>query len=325
MDLRRWMLASFVWLTPGGAEAGLDFFAQFSMSTFCGAGSTVTDSGGNAVPCPPGSLVEKIDERNQPLGPLVHAIGETFTRSQVGLSGTTAIETLADGDLGYGTLKAHSRGRVEDDGAYFAAGGDSFSGHASVEMNLAWSDVLTLSGPPGPLSYTFGQSVTQVSGASLDKPPPADPCKANARASTQLQALTSANAATSGSSASLSYVVSHDPCLGSTTSGSPASSATIVGQDGEQVTVGAYVLLHVDANIFGLTSPTFPESVHEALAEIDASHTSQFSIVPVTPGASYTSQSGTVYSTVPEADAELLAAAGAAALFALGRGTRLRV
>ena len=39
MDLRRWMLASFMWLTPGGAEACLDFFAQFSMSTFCGAGA----------------------------------------------------------------------------------------------------------------------------------------------------------------------------------------------------------------------------------------------------------------------------------------------
>jgi len=234
---------------------------------------------------------------------------------------TSASNMDSQADVSFGALKGLTLAHSDSTGAYVDAGGWATPGIASAFLQLESLDKLTLVGaaPGNPVTISFTQSITSSDSASLGGGGLSiDPCLANGDATTSI----GANMVVSvlgGDFGSVGYNRFTSECGPAQIIGSPTDTVTVTGSDGDAVTMGQVVTLTSYARLDGGPG-TNPNRARAADALLDASSTALLYVEVLTPGASYTSASGTIYATPEVGDT----AGGMAAFATLLAASRLR-
>lgn len=283
----------------------------------------------NGVPTTcPGTDVENFDSGTV-AGPSSHAYAPFVSGHFIGFDANTDVDAAVNGSADFGTLHAYSSASALASGSYVLAGGLAISttGWASTSTNF--SDRLTLTGPPGlPVSITFTQSVSTLTSTYVSTGTGTDPCLANGASTIRLNSSIGASSLFTSDfgvdsfsrAGSVGGVGSG--CVALHDTGSPYGSITLNLHVGDMVNF--YQSLQTFAEIRldgGLGAPTNPNRALEADSVLDASNTAKLYIDVLTPGASYTTASGTVYRT-PEPSLALGLPAGILVLISLSGARR---
>jgi hypothetical protein len=242
----------------------------------------------------------------------------------VGFDSQTVSEGSLRGDAAFGTLSALVEGSNVAGGAYVLAGGLAISGNSTLHVSTEFADQLTVFGPaPGAaVSLAFTQSITSSESASVGSGSGVDPCLANGQATVLLNASLIVFAPLAAVGDLTQFARFGSACNPFQNTGSPVAGFTLNLHDGDLVNVGQNLVLDVSSSINGgLGPPSNPNRVLDAAVLLDASTTAKLFVQVLTPGASYTSASGTVY-PVPEPGGALPAPVALAA--ALGLALRRR-
>lgn len=296
--------------------------SQSSIAVPCNSPSCVcTVNGAPAAFCP-ASWVRNYDSDNQPTPQT-----DTDTAVATGTflpfydsSVTSNMDLLGDAD--FGTLKASAMSHSNTTGAYADAGGLAIPGTVNAYAQASFQDQLTvMSMPPGQIvSLGIIRSVTStdmvdVGGAGLG----IDPCLANGHGRTQLDAslLVSTLDGTGGGLSQ--YARDTQTCQTPQIIGVATDTVVVNVPDGKTASIGAVLSVNAyarqDGGEGGLAHPNRARS---ADALLDASSTAHLYVEVLTPGATYSSASGTIYE-VPEVGAGAGAAAAVASLLATRR------
>lgn len=208
---------------------------------------------------------------------------------------SSAAEVTTDGSAALGVLSGLVSARSDSPTTgYIAAGGLALGGTANSYLRLIWQDTLTVAGPPGPISLVFGYSVTSTHMLSVGAGSGPAEC-----AATNVQIDFTAMASSGATSEIEQYGYSDTACVDPPqVIGSPAGTFPLTVNPGATVAVFQVITLLAAARADG--GPGSPTRIFDSSALLDASSTARFFVEVLTPGASYTSASGTVYPT-PEA------------------------
>jgi hypothetical protein len=285
--------------------------SQTSLAVTCSEpGCDCIDASGAPALCP-AAHVRNYDSGNvaTPTSDLHTAvISGTF----VGYDSTTESSMDSHADAAFGVLKGTALTHSEAHGTYVDGGGLASSGTASLYIELEFTDdlVVTAAVPGGPVSVSITQSISSTASASLGGGGLSiDPCLANGNATTHVDATLLAYVVAGGNQGNVGYGRSTSECGAPQVTGTPIGSVTINATDGDTVRVSHVIGLITYSSMGGGIAA--PNRALSSNAFLDASNTALVFVEVLTPGASYTSASGTVY-PVPEAEF-----ADAAACFAL--------
>jgi hypothetical protein len=316
VDLGRSVAIVLTLVVALASPASAQFFktrtmSQVSIGISCvEPGCDCVDATGAPVACP-GVHVREYDTGDLAV-PAVDVHNASVSGHFVGYDSETVASVEVAGTSAFGVLSGLVRGTADAMGAYVDAGGLAIPATADSYVSLSWQDLLSISGaaPGAPVTISFTQSITSAQTMSVSSGLSLDPCLANAVASILLNATLTASG--SGGQSDLTQLGRFgNACQPVQDNGSPIDTITLTVLDGQTISVGQGLSVQVQARMDGgLGTPNRATSV---LSLLDASNTARTYVEVLTPGASYTSASGTVYPT-PEPGG---AAGGIAALTGL--------
>jgi MYXO-CTERM domain-containing protein len=258
----------------------------------------------NGVPDPicPATWLREYDSGDQPASTsdsdLASASG-TF----VGYDSTTTSDMELQVDAAFGTLQALARAHTDSAGAYVDAGGLASGATAEGWAQIFFSDAITVTAPVpgGSVAVSFTSSVSSAHTASVGGGGLAiDPCLANGHARTQVDATLAVTTFTGTGGGLAQYGHTTHSCNAPVTIGAPTGTVTATATDGNVITFSQSLLVDAYARADGGEGGVaHPNRARSADALVDASSTAKLYVEVLTPGATYTSASGTVYE-VPE-------------------------
>ncbi|RIL05704.1 MAG: hypothetical protein DCC71_09400 [Proteobacteria bacterium] len=273
------------------------------------------DANQQPIACP-ATVVDQQDS-----GPSAVAVERTFENEIEAffqaLDGRTTTYVRTEGSAAFGTLHALAVAHADAGGEWVANGGSASPGEAEGSVTVEQRDTLTIQSPSpeAPVQLVFTQSVTTRGEAGVGAGSAVDPCDANAAAEARVSALLAVSS-TSQQGGALEYERIVHSCNPPAVTGEPVATLPITVLGGEQVTLAQVLEAEVSARMDG--GPFTDARVLDADAYVDGAETVFVFVRVVTPGASYTAESGTVYPT-PEPGALASAAAALAALCAARR------
>jgi hypothetical protein len=239
------------------------------------------------------------------------------------LDGETRVLATANVQAGFGVLRGSLWSRGIASGTYIDAGGLAVPCEARLDGSVSFQDTLQLVGaaPMAPVSIRIRQDIGSndfVLMRGSDDYPITNFCLANGDATTRIHALLTTTHVPmmpgGGGDQSLEYLRTTNECSAPTVIGDPSAQIEIDGNDGDLVllseTVDLQSYIYVGGG-FGL-----PNRVIYSNSDINAFNTARVIVEVLTPGASYTSLSGTVYE-LPESDGSAGSLAASAALLML--------
>lgn len=245
------------------------------------------------------------------------------------LDGETRSQATTNVFAGFGLLRASLWGRGIASGTYVDSGGLAVPCEATLDASVSFQDTLTLRGavPQGAVSIRVSQLIGSIDFVLIGSGDyPINNCLlANGDARTSIDTLLTTNhvpmmPGPGGGEQSAAYLRTTNECSAPTVSGDPNASIEIDGTDGDFVMISGTVDLQSYIYVGGGLG--VPNRVTLAESNIDAFNTARVIVEVLTPGASYTSMSGTVYELPETDDTAGALAAGAAliVLFGLRRG-----
>jgi len=290
----------------------------------CGGGTCVCTVNGALDPLCPGTWLRNYDSADQPT-PQTDSDTAIATGTYLPFydsSVTSNLDLL--GDAHFGTLKAFAQAHSDTTGAYADAGGLAIPGTVNAYAWVTFTDEVTVMAmiPGQVVSLAIARSLTStdmvdVGGGGLS----IDPCLANGHGRTELEASLSVTSLDGTGGGLSQYARDTQTCQTPQIIGLPTDTLVVNVPDGK--TARFYEVLSVTAYARqdgGEGGLAHPNRVRSADALLDASNTAKLYVMVLTPGATYTSASGTTYE-VPESGAQ---ASAAAAILSLLATTRLR-
>ena len=218
------------------------------------------------------------------------------------LDGETRSQATANVQAGFGVLRGSLSSHGYASGTYIEAGGLAVPCEAKVDASVSFQDMLQLTGavPLGPVSIRISQDIGSTDFELMrgsDNYPISNFCLANGDATTSIDAqLTTTHLGMmGGGDQSVGYLrkTNEYGCYPPTVTGDRHAQIEIDGNDGDMVIVSETVNLQSYILVGGGTG--VPNRVILADSNINAFNTARVIVEVLTPGASYTSMSGTVY------------------------------